>query len=189
MATLTTPQSKFDEALLASIRDIPDFPKPGITFKDITPLLGNESVRKYAVESLLSKIRKETNHLEIQAIAGIESRGFLLGMSLADRLEIPFVPIRKVGKLPYKKISKAYDLEYGSAVIEMHEDAVKPKMRVLIHDDLLATGGTVCAAAELIQEAGAEVIGFAFLIELLQLGGINKIKKYSQAPVISLVQY
>jgi adenine phosphoribosyltransferase len=129
--------------------------------------------------AVLNHLVESYKDSQLDAIAGIESRGFLFGFPLAIRLGIPFILIRKEGKLPYNKIKHAYDLEYGSAVIEMHSDAVKENQRVLIHDDLLATGGSASAAAELIQKSGAEVAGFSFLVELSFLEGQEKLKKYS----------
>jgi len=168
------------------IRDVPDFPKPGIIFKDITPLLASPELTNTAVDLLTVKIHEAMPTLD--AIAGIESRGFLFGMLLANRLNIPFIPIRKSGKLPYHKVSQSYSLEYGTATIEMHVDAVEPDMEILIHDDLLATAGTACAAAELIKGQGAKVVGFAFLIELGFLNGIEKLKAYSENN-ITLLKY
>ena len=169
-----------------AIRDVPDFPKPGIIFKDITPILSSPDLTNTVLDLLSVKIHETIPSLD--AIAGVESRGFLFGMMLANRLNIPFIPIRKAGKLPYHKISKSYDLEYGTATIEMHQDAVEPDMEVLIHDDLLATAGTACAAAELIKEQGAKIAGFTFLIELEFLGGLQKLKQHPENN-ISLIKY
>jgi adenine phosphoribosyltransferase len=160
----------------AAIRDVPDFPKAGIVFKDITPIMLDAKLSFEIVDHLAEVY----NNQNIDKIAGIESRGFLFGYPLAMRLGIPFVMIRKAGKLPYHKISHAYDLEYGSAIIEMHMDAVSKGDNVLIHDDLLATGGSASAAAELILKCGGTVAGFNFLVGLNFLEGDQKLLKYSQ---------
>ena len=166
------------------IRDIPDFPKPGIIFKDITPIMMNPELSEEIIQHLVNMFKDQ----KIDKIAGIESRGFLLGYPLAVRLGLPFIMIRKVGKLPYDKVSYSYDLEYGSATIEMHTDAVKPGERILIHDDLLATGGSAGAAAELIQQCGGEVAGFNFLVALSFLNGEEKLQQYSEN-ITNLVRY
>lgn len=166
---------KIEDKLKSVIRDVPDFPKPGILFKDISTIMLNPRISKDILNHLINLYKNE----EIDVIAGIESRGFLFGYPLAIELGIPFVLIRKQGKLPYKKNSHAYDLEYGSAVIEMHEDAVCKGQKVLIHDDLLATGGSANAAAELLKKCGANIMGFNFLIELAFLNGSEKLKKHS----------
>ena len=170
------------EAVKRAIRDIPDFPKPGIVFKDITPIMQDAELSKSIVQHLKSVYQDQN----IEAIAGIESRGFLIGYPLAMELGVPFILIRKKGKLPHKTISYDYDLDYGSASIEMHIDAVSEGQRVLIHDDLLATGGSAEAAAKLIKKGGAEVVGFDFLVELEFLKGREKLKSYN---VHSLVKY
>lgn len=180
--------SHFKAQIDACIRNVPDYPKEGIIFKDITPLLGNYEMRKLATILMMNQIKEKFGNSKIDAVAGIESRGFLFGTAIADALEVPFIPIRKIGKLPYKKIQKSYDLEYGSATIEMHEDAVQPGQRILIHDDLLATGGTVIASEELIKEIGGTVVGFSFLIELAFLKGREKVEQ-NGSPVLSLLQY
>ena len=172
------------ENIKAVIRDVPDFPKAGIIFKDITPIMLDAELSN----SILDKLTEEYKNQGIDKIAGIESRGFLFGYPLAMRLGIPFVLIRKAGKLPYHKISHSYDLEYGSAVIEMHMDAVQHGDKVLIHDDLLATGGSAAAAAELIRKCGGEVAGFNFLVELEFLEGRNKLMPYSEN-ISNLVAY
>ncbi|MEY5132133.1 MAG: hypothetical protein RLZZ198_137 [Bacteroidota bacterium] len=167
-----------------AIRDVHDFPKEGIVFKDITPIMMDAGLSNEIVEALVEQFRSEN----LQGIAGIESRGFLFGFPLAMALGIPFIMIRKKGKLPYKKISHAYELEYGSAVIEMHSDAFSPGDRILIHDDLLATGGSAAAAAELIQKCQGVVAGFNFMVELQFLEGREKLKTYSKN-ISNLVQY
>jgi adenine phosphoribosyltransferase len=164
------------EKLSAAIRDVPDFPKPGILFKDISPIMLDAQLSNEIVENLYQAYRDQN----IEAVAGIESRGFLFGYPLAMRLGIPFILIRKQGKLPYKKTSHTYDLEYGSAVIEIHDDAVLPGQRVLIHDDLLATGGSADAAAALIKKCGGEVAGFNFLVGLSFLNGEEKLISHTE---------
>jgi adenine phosphoribosyltransferase len=167
--------SELSDRLRETMREIPDFPKPGIRFKDITPILQNPLLCGDIVSALADRFRDAG----VQAIAGIESRGFLFGMMLAQLLQVPFVVIRKKGKLPYKTISFKYDLEYGSAEMEIHVDALLPGSKVLIHDDLLATGGTAAAAAELVRLSGGQVVGFAFVVELSELNGLSKISPYS----------
>ena len=147
-----------EDKLKTVIRDVPDFPKPGILFKDISTIMLDPKMSKETLEYL----RQLYQDKPIDAIAGIESRGFLFGYPLAMALDVSFILIRKKGKLPYKKISHSYDLEYGSAVIEMHEDAVQRGQNVLIHDDLLATGGSADAAAELIKKCGGNVYDLIF---------------------------
>ena len=164
-----------EEKLKAIIRDVPDFPKPGILFKDISTVMLNPELSK----EVLNHLKELYKDQHIEAVAGIESRGFLFGYPLAMELGVPFVLIRKEGKLPYKKIKHAYDLEYGSAVVEIHEDAVLPGQRVLIHDDLLATGGSADAAAELIKKCGGYIVGFNFLVGLSFLNGSEKLKQHS----------
>lgn len=173
-----------EEKIKDVIRDVVDFPKPGIVFKDITPIMLDSGLSKEIVNHLVSIYKDQ----KLDKIAGIESRGFLFGYPLAMELGLPFVLIRKAGKLPYHKISHSYDLEYGSAEIEMHIDAVQKGERVLIHDDLLATGGSASAAAELIQKCGGEVAGFNFLVELNFLNGNEKLKNYSNN-ITNLVAY
>jgi adenine phosphoribosyltransferase len=166
-----------------AIRLVPDFPKQGILFKDITPILQNEEVGRFIVD----EFARQFSGKKIDAIAGIESRGFLFGYALALKMGIPFIPIRKSGKLPWKTVGIDYALEYGTARIEMHEDAVKPGMQVMIHDDLLATGGTASAAAQLITRQNAHVAAFSFVVELDFLKGREVLQKYS-GEIISLVR-
>jgi adenine phosphoribosyltransferase len=156
-----------EQVLKSLIRDVPDFPKPGVLFKDITPLLADAAARRQVVEA----IAKQYRNAGIDAVAAVEARGFFFGALLAQELNIPLIPVRKSGKLPYKKIHQEYALEYGSASIEMHEDAVRAGWRVLIHDDLLATGGTAAATAHLIQKLKGEIAGFSFIINLGFLPG------------------
>ncbi|TFF34959.1 adenine phosphoribosyltransferase [Mucilaginibacter psychrotolerans] len=158
-----------------AIRDIPDFPKPGIVFKDITPILKDPSLCDSIVDAFVAGL-KDTR---VDAIAGVESRGFLFGLTLATRLGVPFIPVRKAGKLPHTVMQKVYELEYGTATIELHTDAFKPGDHILIHDDLLATGGTVTAASELIQDMGGKVAGFTFVVGLGFLNGLEKIRPIS----------
>ncbi|WP_432708311.1 adenine phosphoribosyltransferase [Pedobacter sp.] len=157
------------------VRDVADFPKPGIVFKDITPILKNPELCAEITAALVIQLQG----IQIDVVAGIESRGFLFGMLLAQALKVPFVPIRKAGKLPAKTIQQAYDIEYGSAVIELHEDAISQGQKVLIHDDLLATGGTVAAASQLVEKLQAEVVGCSFIIELEFLAGRERLKGYN----------
>jgi adenine phosphoribosyltransferase len=172
------------EKLVASIRDVPDFPKPGILFKDISPIMLDAQLSNEVLDELVNNYKDA----QIDAVAGIESRGFLFGYPLAMRLGVPFILIRKQGKLPYKKTSHSYNLEYGSAVIEIHDDAVQADQRVLIHDDLLATGGSAEAAAALIEKCGGKVAGFNFLVGLSFLNGDNKLIPYSEN-ISSLVTF
>ncbi|MDB4297395.1 adenine phosphoribosyltransferase [Flavobacteriaceae bacterium] len=165
------------------IRDVPDFPKPGILFKDITPLFLQPTLVKDVVDAMALQFQNKT----IDAVAGIESRGYLFGVLLAQKLNVPFVLIRKAGKLPAKTISESYDLEYGSATIEIHEDAITPGMNVLIHDDLLATGGTAKAAANLVLKKG-NIAGFSFFINLSFLPGAQVLSSIS-TNIKSLIDY
>lgn len=173
-----------EKRLADSIRNIPDFPQPGIQFKDITPILADPELSKEVSNAFFEHWKDQ----HIDAVIGIESRGFIYGTSLAQMLGVPFVPVRKVGKLPYKTIRYKYDLEYGSAEMEMHVDALKKGQKVLIHDDLLATGGTAAAAAELAKMCEASVAGFSFLVELGFLGGKRKLNTYSP-DVHSLISF
>ena len=168
--------------LKSFIRDIPDFPKKGIIYKDITPLLKDPKALKASVDMLAKAVSK----LKPKYIVGIESRGFIFGAALAYKLGIGFIPVRKKGKLPYKTRSVSYDLEYGTDTLEIHADAVKKNDRVVIIDDLLATGGTVSAVGKLARDSGARVAGVAFVVELGFLGGRNKLKGL---PVTSIIQY
>lgn len=167
-----------------AIRDVLDFPRPGILFKDITPILLDTALSADIAKAMAAQV----SGWKVDAIVGIESRGFFFGMMLAQELNIPFIPIRKAGKLPYKTVSYQYELEYGTATIEMHTDVIRPGWNVLIHDDLLATGGTAAAAAELIQKQNGSVAGFAFLVTLDFLNGKNALDKYSKN-FVSLVHY
>lgn len=172
------------QQIKSAIRDIPDFPKPGIIFKDITQILKDASLCLDIVDAFVSQL----SDTRVDAIAGIESRGFLFGLTLANRLGVPFVPVRKAGKLPFTIKQKAYKLEYGTATIEMHTDAFEPGQHILIHDDLLATGGTALAASELIKEMGGTVAGFSFVVGLGFLNGRERISPISDK-VIVLADY
>ncbi len=164
------------------IRDIPDWPKPGILFKDITPLLGNPDAFRQAIDQLADHYRDRLP----DAIAAAEARGFLFAAPLALELRRPLVPLRKPGKLPYRTHALQYDLEYGSAELQVHTDGVPPGARVLVVDDVLATGGTMQAACRLIEKVGGEVAGCAVLLELTFLKGRDKLRPYE---VFSLLQY
>ncbi len=167
--------------LSTRIRDIPDFPKPGILFKDITTLLKDGDSFKAAIDGLLERIGKR----DIDVVVGMESRGFIFGAPIAYKLGVGFVPVRKLGKLPADVVTVEYDLEYGSATLEMHRDAIKPGAKVLIVDDLLATGGTVAGTIELVKQLQGEIAAVAFLIELTALKGRDKLHGYE---VVTLIQ-
>ncbi len=164
------------EKIKKAIRDVPDFPKPGIVFKDITPILKDPQLCKEIAKALAQQVKG----LKIDVVAGIESRGFLFGLALALELNVPFVPVRKAGKLPYRTIQQSYNLEYGSATLEVHEDAFEVGQNVLIHDDLLATGGTVVAASALVEKLGASVAGYSFLISLDFLNGKDRLNQFNE---------
>jgi adenine phosphoribosyltransferase len=163
------------------IRDVPDFPKQGILFRDITPLLKEPKAFNYSIAKLCAFAKK----MGADSIVSAESRGFIFGAAVAYRLKIPFVPVRKPGKLPYKKIRKEFTTEYSTDAFEMHEDAIKSGDKVVIIDDLLATGGTVAAAKELVEREGGKVVGFGFLIELRGLKG----RKNLNSEVYSVIKY
>ncbi|UUW07688.1 adenine phosphoribosyltransferase [Flavobacterium plurextorum] len=164
------------------IRDIQDFPKEGILFKDITPLLNDPIARKECLEILVKSLKDQ----KIDKVVGAESRGFFFGMLLAQELNAGFIPVRKPNKLPYETISASYELEYGSDNLEMHTDAIKKGERILIHDDVLATGGTAKAVCELVEKLGGEIVQCNFLMELSFLNGREKIKDY---PIFSAITY
>ena len=166
-----------------AIQSIPDFPKPGVLYKDITPIFLNPKLYEDVIEDLANFSRGK-----VDVVCGIESRGYLFGIAIAVALEVPFVLIRKKGKLPPPFISQKYDLEYGSSEIEMKVDQVQKGARVLIHDDLLATGGTTEAAAKLVEKQGAEVSQFSFLIALKELNGKQRLQSYN-AEIYSLLEY
>ncbi len=164
------------------IRNIPDFPKPGILFRDITTLLNDKSAFKQAVDALADKYKNK----KIDKVVAVEARGFILGGAIAHKLGAGFVPVRKSGKLPWKTKSVTYDLEYGTDTLQIHQDAIKSQDKVLIVDDLLATGGTVKAVTELVKQLQGKIMGIAFMIELTDLKGKDKLKDYS---VYSLIKY
>ncbi len=166
----------------AVIRDVPDFPKPGILFKDITPILQDAALMQSITDALAAAWRDG----KVDAVVGMESRGFIFGVPLAMALGCAFVPARKPGKLPYHRVSESYALEYGTATLDMHVDAFPAGSRVLIIDDLLATGGTAAATGRLVGRLGGQVIGYAFIVELDFLGGRGVL---GEAPVHSIVHY
>lgn len=164
------------------IRDIQDFPKPGVGFKDITPLLIDPIARQETLDSLLSTVKGE----KIDKVIGVESRGFFFGMLLAEALNVGFVPVRKPNKLPYETISASYDLEYGTDTLEIHTDAIQKGDKVLIHDDVLATGGTAKAVCELVERLGGEIVQCNFLMELTFLNGREKLGEH---PIFAAMIY
>ncbi|MEX0314094.1 MAG: adenine phosphoribosyltransferase [Allomuricauda sp.] len=166
----------------AFIRDIEDFPKPGIVFKDITPLLKDPIALTKACDVLCDMIGGQS----IDKVVGVDSRGFIFAPMLAAKLDAGFVPVRKKGKLPYKTISESYELEYGTDMLEIHTDAITPGEKVLIHDDVLATGGTASAVCKLVEKLGGEVVQCNFLIHLAFLNGSDKLGDY---PIKSLLRY
>ena len=163
------------------IRSIPDFPEPGIIFRDVTSVLQDAEGLKLSIDEMT----KLLDGVDFDVIAGAESRGFIFGMPIAYALGKPFVPVRKAGKLPCEIVSQSYDLEYGQATIEIHKDAIKPGQKVVLVDDLIATGGTMEAAAKLVEKLGGEVVKMIFLIELAGLEGRKKLAKYDLASVVS----
>ena len=163
---------KLEEKVKSIIRDVNDYPKPGIVFKDITPVLSKPELVKQIVQALAEPLRSK----KIDAIAAVEARGFILGSLLAQELNCAFIPVRKAGKLPFKTIVQDYALEYGTASIEVHNDAILPGWKVVVHDDLLATGGTAGATGKLIKRLGGEVAAFSFFINLSFLPGKQNIK-------------
>ena len=169
-------------SIRSAIRDIPDFPKPGIVFKDITPLLSNGPLFGKTIDLIAARYRGQ----KIDTVLGIESRGFIVGAALAYKLGAGFSVVRKPGKLPYETHSASYELEYGKDQLEIHVDAIAPNARVVIADDLIATGGTAAATAELVSKLGATVVECAFVIELSFLKGREKLKPYG---VYSILQY
>ncbi len=169
-------------ALKAKIREIPDFPKAGILFRDITPLLSDGAAFRRVIDLLGERYADQ----RIDVVVGVEARGFVMGSALAYRLGAGNVLVRKRGKLPFKTFQSTYALEYGTDTLEIHQDAIRPGQRVLVADDLLATGGTISAAADLVRQLGGTIVELAFLIELTDLGGRARLKDYS---VFSLLQY
>ena len=172
------------DKIRSKIRDVKDFPKEGIVFKDITPVLADSVLCKDITLAMVDQWSDQN----LDAIVGIESRGFIFGMLLAYHLDIPFIPIRKVGKLPYRTVQYSYELEYGTATMEIHEDGIEKGWNVLIHDDLLATGGTAEAAAALVHRLEGQVAGFSFLVDLTFLDGQRKLTTYSPS-IKSLIAY
>jgi adenine phosphoribosyltransferase len=170
--------------LIDSIRTIPDYPKPGIQFRDITTLLGDARAFRRAVDEMVQPLAGT----KVDKVAGIEARGFIIGGAVAHQLSAGFVPIRKKGKLPYKAVSIAYSLEYGLDEMEMHEDALLAGERVILVDDLIATGGTATAAASLIRQLGGDIAAACFIVDLPDLGGAEKLRAMG-VPVVSLVSY
>jgi adenine phosphoribosyltransferase len=170
------------QRLRNAIRDVEDFPKKGIIFKDITPILGNGTLFRESINLLC----ETAGGVKVDKVVGIDARGFIFAAAVADRLGAGFVPVRKKGKLPWKCREEAYALEYGEAVVEIHEDAVSPAEKILLVDDLLATGGTAAAAVKLIDGLGAEIVAISFLIELSFLNGRNKLP---QNKVKSILHY
>lgn len=170
------------EELKKCIRDIPNFPQEGIVFKDISTLLKNKKAFRKSIEILAKRFKKE----KIEYVVGVESRGFIFGAPLAYALGAGFVPVRKKGKLPYKTKSITYELEYGKDTLEIHEDALRPKSRVLVVDDLLATGGTIKAVTDLLEGFKTKIVGVAFVVELKFLQGKDKLKNL---PIYSIIQY
>jgi adenine phosphoribosyltransferase len=176
--------TQFEHDLKESIRSIPDYPKPGIVFRDITTLLGNARAFRRAVDELVQPWAGS----KIDKVAGIEARGFILGGAVAHQISAGFVPIRKKGKLPYKRVTIGYSLEYGIDEMEMHEDAVASGERVILVDDLVATGGTAEAAVKLLRQLGAEVLAACFIIDLPELGGAAKLRALD-VPVRTLIAF
>jgi len=174
----------FESDLKASIRTIPDYPKPGILFRDITTLLGDARAFRRAIDELV----QPWAGTKIDKVAGMEARGFILGGAVAHQLSAGFVPIRKKGKLPFTKVSVAYSLEYGIDEMEMHDDAITPGERVILVDDLIATGGTAEGAVKLLKQIGAEVVAACFVIDLPEMGGAQKIRHLG-VPVRTLVGF
>ena len=175
---------QFEHDLKAAIRSIPDYPKPGIMFRDITTLLGDARSFRRAVDELVQPWAGS----KIDKVAGIEARGFILGGAVAHQVSAGFVPIRKKGKLPYKRVTIGYSLEYGSDEMEMHVDAVQKGDRVVLVDDLIATGGTAEGAVKLLRQVGAEVLAACFIIDLPELGGAEKLRKLN-VPVRTLIAF
>ena len=163
------------------IRSIPDFPEEGIIFRDVTSILQEADGLHLAIDVMIRLL----DGVDVDVIAGAESRGFIFGVPIAYGLNKPVVPVRKAGKLPCATVSKTYDLEYGSATIEMHKDSIKPGQKVVLVDDLIATGGTIEAAAQLVEELGGEVVKIVFLMELAGLHGRDKLAKYDVASVVT----
>ena len=180
---IQTDQTTVSQRLNAAIRDVPDFPKPGILFKDITPVFLDWQLCYDITAEIISKLKSKPD-----AVCVVESRGFFIGTLLAQQLQIPLIPVRKKGKLPAETRSYSYTLEYGTATLEIHKGVIKKDWNVLIHDDVLATGGTAIAAAELVKAEGGLIAGFAFIVELGFLYGLDKISTYT-SDVVSIISY
>lgn len=174
------------DKLELTIRNVPDFPKPGIQFKDITPIFLDPKLCDEIADNIINTFLH--NHGKVDAICAIESRGFFIGILIANKLQVPLFPVRKAGKLPAKTVSYSYELEYGKATLEVHTDVIKPHWNIMIHDDLLATGGTAIAAAELVKAEGGNVTGFSFIAELDFLKGRQKILPYSPN-IVSMINF
>jgi adenine phosphoribosyltransferase len=179
---MSLPFKSAGDRLKECIRDVPDFPQPGILFRDITPILSNGQMFRLAITIFVERYQRKS----IEKVAAIDARGFIFAGAVAHVLGVGFVPIRKKGKLPGKVHEAAYNLEYGSNVLTIHEDGIKPGERVVIIDDVLATGGTAKAAADLVERCGGKIVEMAFLIELLDLHGREK---FPEIPTISIIQY
>jgi adenine phosphoribosyltransferase len=171
------------QTLANAVRDVPDFPKPGILFKDITPVLADPALLSATIDGMIAA----TGVTRVDKVIGIDARGFIFGSLIAAKLNAGFIPIRKKGKLPWKTLGTSYDLEYGSATIEIHQDAIRPGESVILADDLLATGGTAAAALDLIQQLGGNILGSVFFIELAFLNGREKLA--GKGPVHALLTY
>ncbi|SFG55289.1 adenine phosphoribosyltransferase [Lachnospiraceae bacterium C7] len=163
------------------IRSIPDFPEPGVIFRDVTSLLQDADGLKLAIDEMI----KALENVDFDIVAGTESRGFIFGVPVAYAMHKPFIPVRKAGKLPCETVSQEYDLEYGSATIEIHKDSIKPGQKVVLIDDLIATGGTIEAAAKLVEQLGGEVVKMLFLLELSGLNGRDKLKDYDVEAIVT----
>lgn len=176
-----TPEQELSEAVLAGMRDIPDFPEPGVMFKDFTPILLDAGLRDRIVRDTADRRRGQ-----VDVVAGIEARGFILGAMIAHELGVGFVPVRKAGKLPAAVHSKSYALEYGTATLEIHQDAVSHQERVLVVDDVLATGGTLAATCELIERCGASVAAIEVVLEIAALGGRERLAGYELTCMVTV---
>lgn len=186
MLNVKTPEKvSLEDRIKEAIRDVHDYPKPGIVFKDIAPMLAQPALMDDMIHSIVDRWQGE----RIDAVAAIEARGFIFGSLLAHAMKCAFIPVRKVGKLPYQTVAQEYSLEYGTATLEMHVDAIKPGMRVLVHDDLLATGGTATATGQLIKRLDGEIAGFSFLINLGFLPGEASLKEKFAHDPFYLVEY
>lgn len=175
------PLSSLEATIKSTLRDVPDFPKPGILFKDITPILAHAEL----MSQITSEFARICRSKKVDAIVGMESRGFLFGIPVAMALGVPFVPARKPGKLPYHRVSESYALEYGTATLELHTDALAKGQSAFVIDDLIATGGTALATAKLVERLGATVVGFGFVIELGFLDGRKVLDGYDVSAIVA----